>query len=186
MTFSRAVGQLLQARRGVPAQVCTAVWNPSTARRTEAFTRLAAAGMTLLHRRLQASFSHDLLHEWCRAFILVKTPKAHRDVENTLHLGAVVQSQRVALRNRDVSEGAHGKSLAPATLRTALARIVPGRPHYSTAIAPVHAHVARFLLLTQAQATSRGRHGKPYRQPFVWIPPAAQLSSISPTHTHMH
>ena len=27
MTFSRAVGQLLQARRGVPAQVRKAVWN---------------------------------------------------------------------------------------------------------------------------------------------------------------
>ena len=27
MTFSRAVGQLLQAKRGVPAQVRKAVWN---------------------------------------------------------------------------------------------------------------------------------------------------------------
>ena len=46
MTVSRAVGQLLQARCGVPAQVRKAVWN-LTAGPTEALTRLSAPGMTL-------------------------------------------------------------------------------------------------------------------------------------------
>ena len=49
MTFSRAVGQLLQARCGVPAQAseCARRCGTFTEGPTEALTRLSAPGMTL-------------------------------------------------------------------------------------------------------------------------------------------
>ena len=55
----------------------------------------------------------------------------------------------------------------------------------AAATVPLSRHVARFLSLTQAQGPPAQADAlKPHRQPFVWIPPAAQHHSIAYPHAH--
>ena len=130
MTFSRAVGQLLQARRGVPAQVRKAVWNLYS-RPHGSFD--SAAGMTLRAYSVAASLLPTSSAPMCGGTvgrrgsavkcILHSCKDTQRSPRTCNYLRSlhVAQSQQVALRNRDLPRCA-------AMLHTALASIVPRGP----------------------------------------------------------
>ena len=159
-------------------------------------TRRSAARMTLRACTvwLQAFYPHPCSHAWGHTgskrpynviYLYIHsggTPKGvlYTCILRSLH---VAQSQQVALRNRDVSQG------ALAMLHTALASIVP-RPlspggHCRTIAPHTHTRGSPFLSLTQAQGTSPGRHGNNVSPTLCGShPPAAQHHGIAHLNAH--
>ena len=190
MTFSRAVGQLLEKSRGVHAEVRKAVWSLYSRPHGsfDPLTALSAAAplWELTYLPPCTALTHNLsfhLHvypratRWLTCFIFQS--KGHpNDTWSPWY------SHRVWLptwHDCHASEGAitcQGCGLA-------MLHAASSDSAQAATTVPLSRHVARFLSLTQAQGPpAQADAQKPHRQPFVWIPPAAQHHSIAYPHAH--
>eukprot|EP00964_Phaeocystis_antarctica_P046284 scaffold26724_cov71-Phaeocystis_antarctica.AAC.3 len=190
MTFSRAVGQLLQTSGGVPAQVRKAVWSLYSRPHGSFdwafgccthFGSLRGSMQALLPTSPHPGLALQLFmfsHQF-RYFIF--QCKGHPNGTWSPWYSHRVGYRLVTdlARSPRIRRCDHMSRLWP----LAMLHAASSDSAQAATTVPLSRHVARFLSLTQAQGPPAQADAlKPHRQPFVWIPPAAQHHSIAYPH----